>query len=51
MRTGFIQIRVTEEEKEKIKQQADKYNLSISNYVRMITCSELVKNTIYKEER
>ena len=42
MRTEFIQIRVTEEEKEKIKQQADKYNLSISNYIRMIDCSEIM---------
>ena len=42
MRTEFIQIRVTEEEKEKIKQQADKYNLSISNYIRMIACSEIM---------
>ena len=33
MKSNYIHIRVTEEQKYKIKQEAEKYNLSITEYV------------------
>ena len=37
-----IHIRVSSEEKELIKERAGKYNLSMSDYLRMIACSEIM---------
>lgn len=33
MKSNYIHIRVSEEQKQKIKQNAEKYNLSITEYV------------------